>query len=344
MEKQKFPLIVASGSSYEMGYQHGAQASELIEKYLLWIERQTGKSRDVLCRNAMLFQPLIESLSTNLMDEVRGLSEGAKITLEEALLCQARGEAAREVSADGCTAFAVTKSATADGNALAGQNQDLPPEFGDVGIVLHLKPSDGRPRVVMFTFAGQLGYAGMNSNGVAHFANGLYNCPWRPALPHYPLKRIMFEQENLTQCVEVLEAHPACSAGNMVFCSGSGEIADVEIRSDGVSRFFGKNPDILLHTNHYLTDAFQEYEDNTLADSCPRLDRIGELVEARLGEITVDTMKGILADHSGDPAGICRHGEKGMHSVSGYIAEPAKGVLHVRRGHGCLGSWVEYEV
>ncbi|HCR15870.1 MAG TPA: hypothetical protein DIU35_00160, partial [Candidatus Latescibacteria bacterium] len=109
-------------------------------------------------------------------------------------------------------------------------------------------------------------------------------------------------------------------------------------------RFFGKNPDILLHTNHYLTDAFQEYEDNTLADSCPRLDRIGELVEAQLGEITVDTMKGILADHSGDPAGICRHGEKGMHSVSGYIAEPAKGVLHVRRGHGCLGSWVEYEV
>jgi isopenicillin-N N-acyltransferase-like protein len=196
----------------------------------------------------------------------------------------------------------------------------------------------------MFTFAGQLGYSGMNSCGVAHFANGLYNSPWRLALPHYPLKRVMFEQENLEQCVAVLKAHPACSAGNMVFCSGSGEIADVEIRSDGVSQFFGKNPDVLLHTNHYLTDEFVQHEDNTLRDSCPRLDRIGELIGGQMGEITVDTMKTILADHSGDPAGICRHGDKGMHSVSGYIAEPAKGVLHIRRGHGCLGSWQAYEV
>ncbi len=62
------------------------------------------------------------------------------------------------------------------------------------------------------------------------------------------------------------------------------------------------------------------------------------------GEITVDTMKAVLADHQGDPAGICRHGEKGMHSVSGYIAEPARGLLHVRRGHGCLGTWQAYEV
>ena len=344
MSKQTFPLIVASGSSYEMGYAHGAQASDLIARYLLWIERQTGKPRDELCRNALAFQPLIENLSAELMEEIKGLADGAKISLEEALLCQARGEAAHSGSTEGCTAFAVTGSATADGKALAGQNQDLPPEFSDVGIVLHLKPSDGRPRVVMFTFAGQLGYSGMNSLGIAHFANGLYNCPWRLALPHYPLKRVCLEQEDLDQCVDILASHPACSAGNMVFCSGSGEIADVEIRSDGVSRYFGKNPDVLLHTNHYLTEGFLKHEDNTLEDSCPRLDRVGELIEAQMGSITVETMKEVLADHSGDPAGICRHGTKGMHSVSGYIAEPARGVLHIRRGHGCIGSWEEYQV
>jgi hypothetical protein len=55
-------------------------------------------------------------------------------------------------------------------------------------------------------------------------------------------------------------------------------------------------------------------------------------------------MKGLLADHEGDPAGICRHGAASLHSISGYVAEPSQRVLHVRRGHGCLGTWTAYEV
>ncbi len=50
----------------------------------------------------------------------------------------------------------------------------------------------------------------------------------------------------------------------------------------------------------------------------------------------------MLADHEGEPAGICRHGAGGMHTTSGHIAEPQKGRLHIRRGHGCLGSWQTY--
>ena len=47
---QTFRLIEVSGSSYEMGYQHGAQAAELVERYLRWIEKLSGKTRDVLGR------------------------------------------------------------------------------------------------------------------------------------------------------------------------------------------------------------------------------------------------------------------------------------------------------
>ncbi len=89
-----FPLVEVEGSAYEMGYQHGAQAADLVQRYLLWIERLTGKSRDVLCRNAMDFWPLIEHLSTEYAEEVRGLASGAEISLEEAVLCQVRAEAA----------------------------------------------------------------------------------------------------------------------------------------------------------------------------------------------------------------------------------------------------------
>ena len=105
-----------------------------------------------------------------------------------------------------------------------------------------------------------------------------------------------------------------------------------------------EHSDCRLHTNHYLTAPFANYETYSLPDSCPRLDRIRLLIRENWGEITVETLKRILADHHGDPGGICRHGEKNMHSISGYIAEPVKKVLHVRRGHGCLGTWQTYSV
>lgn len=338
-----FPFIEVSGSSYEMGYQHGAQAADLVSLYLLWIEKLTNKPRDLLCRNAMAFLPLIEDLSPALVEEIRGLADGVGISFEEAVLCQARAEAA-QVREGGCTAFAFTGSATADHSPLAGQNQDLEPEFADVAILLRVKPTDGRPRALMFTFAGQLGYAGMNQHGVAHFANALYDFQWRLGLPHYPLKRVILEQPTVEVCIDLVTRYRTCSAGNVVLCDGHGRIADIEVRPEGISRFQDDHPDGILHSNHYLTPQFAGYETNSLPDSLHRLNRMRTLIREAWGTITVETMKTILADHEGNPSGICRHGDRGMHSISGYIAEPAKGLLHVRRGHGCLGTWHAYEI
>jgi hypothetical protein len=343
-----FPLIEVRGSAFEMGYQHGHLAAEMVEKYLVWIEKLTGRPRDVLCRAAVRFLPAMERLSAAYVEEVRGLSEGAGISFEEALLCQARAEAAQahgqQAAKAGCTAFAVRGRATRGGATLAGQNQDLAPEYADVALLVRVVPNDGRPRALMFTFAGQLGYAGMNEHGLAHFANALYDCPWRLGVPHYPLKRVLLEQRTIGDCVSLLRKHPACSAANVVLCSGDGEIADCEVRPEGVEVYDSGDPDCIVHANHYLCEAYTRYETNTLPDSCPRLERMRDLIRGSYGDLTVERMKEILSDHDGDPAAICRHGAERMHSISGYIAEPGAGTLHVRRGHGCTGTWRAYPV
>ena len=130
----------------------------------------------------------------------------------------------------------------------------------------------------------------------------------------------------------------------MIFCFGNGQIADLEIRPEGIAQFTDTHPDSIIHANDYLTPEFLPHETNSLADSCPRRDRMRDLVKEHWGNITVDTMKTLLADHEGDTAAICRHGAIDMISVSGYIAEPSKGLLHVRRGFGCTGTWTAYEV
>ncbi len=278
MKTHAFPYFEVSGTSYEMGYQHGTQACDLVHRYLLWIEKLTGKSRDLLFRNAMAFLPMMQALSPSLVEEVRGLADGAGISFEEAVLCQARAEAAR-VHEGGCTAFAVTGAATADGQTLAGQNQDLEPEYADVAILLHAKPTDGRPRALIFTFAGQLGYSGMNEHGLAHFANALYGPAWELGLPHYVLVRVMLEKRTAAECVELLREHRACSPANKVLCDGQGGIADVEIRPEGISIFSDDNPDWRIHANHYLTPEFAAHETGQLPDSSARLVRMRSLVK-----------------------------------------------------------------
>ncbi len=347
MTGHAFPLIEVQGSSYEMGYQHGVQAAELVRRYISWIEKLTHTPVSVLRKNAMAFRHEMEILSPPFLEEVRGLADGAAISFEEAMLCQVRAESAQVSSGtmEGCSAFAWAGTATAaDGQPLAGQNQDLEPEYADVAILLRVKPADGRPRALMFTFAGQLGYSGMNEHGLTHFANALYDYQWRHGLPHYPLKRVMLEKETVEECVELLERHRTCSAHNVVLCDSLGKIADVEVRPEGIALFEDEHPHLCVHTNHYLTPQFSPFETNSLPDSCPRLARMRVLIVENWGKITVETLKTILADHQNEASGICRHGEKGMHSISGYIAEPAKGVLHVRRGHGCLGTWQTYQV
>ena len=310
LSSHQFPLLEVTGDAYAMGREHGEQLAPLVERYLRLTERLTGLPRDTLCRNAMALLPFIESLSPAYVREVRGLADGAGLSFEEAVLCQCRAEAAH--AADGaCTAFALTGSATRDGRTLAGQNQDLEAEYADVAVLVRARPNDGRPRLLMFTFAAQLGYAGMNEHGV----------------PHYPLKRVALEQRTVGDVVILAQTHRTCSAANLVIADGSGAIGDIEIRPEGVVEYTDRHPDRRLHANHYVTESFAPHETNSLADSCDRLDRMDTLVQERWGNITVDDMKEILADHAGDPGGICRHGAADMHSISGYIAEPEAGVL-----------------
>lgn len=338
-----FPLIEVSGSAYECGRQHGSLGRDLVHDYLQWIEKLTGVTRAELRSNAMRFLPLLEAFNPKYVQEVHGLAEGAGISIEDAMVGQTRAEAARRWDG-GCTAFALTRTATLDGLPLAGQNQDLEPEYSDVAIILKVRPDDGRPAAVMFTFAGQLGYSGINAYGVAQFSNALYNFDWQPGLPHYPLKRTMLEQRTVDECISLLKTNRACSAGNLVIADGTGDIGDVEVRPDEVKVFEDSRPDARLHTNHYLTPGFATYENGFLCDSVPRLARMRQLIDQSWGGITVDTMKAILADHEGTPGAICRHGSQGLQSIAGYIAEPAKRCLHVRRGAGCDGVWSVYSV
>ena len=90
MQTTQFPFIQVSGSPYEMGAQHGEKGKPQID---LFLDLLIGnRDRAALLSRTDTFAPLFEKYVPDLGEEIRGLAEGAKISFQEALLLQIRGE------------------------------------------------------------------------------------------------------------------------------------------------------------------------------------------------------------------------------------------------------------
>ena len=137
----EYPLVVAQGSHQELGRQHGEQASGKIHAHLDVMTSHGRMSRETLCTRALAFQPLFESYCPNLLDEIRGLAEGARIELAEALAVNIRGEF-HQARAEGCTTYVISRSGAANRQMLAGQNSDMTPGVPPLGYGLRVKPAN----------------------------------------------------------------------------------------------------------------------------------------------------------------------------------------------------------
>lgn len=343
-EPDEYPLYKARGSHRELGRQHGEQATRQIRAHIELMCSQQRLSREQLRHRAAQFQPAFDRYCPHLLEEMRGLAEGAAVTFEEAMACNIRGEL-RYAPAEGCTAYVIRRDGTAEGEIIAGQNSDMGPEVLKLAYVLHLQPHN-KPEVLMWTFGGMLGYHGMNSAGVAKFENALGGGPHsRFGLPHYPIVRMMYECDSLEQVFDLLRRMPVEYNVNYVLCDGKGNIADVESTTEGPQILRDQGAGYLVHTNHYLCERFATAEnfEHSLPDSFPRLDRVNSLIKSRYGSIKVDDIKHFLSDHSGYPTSICRH-DRGMRTVASLISEPARRRMHVAVGNPCQHRYVTYSM
>ena len=281
------------------------------------------------------------------LEEVQGIADGARLSFGEAFLLQIRGEIAfTPAPVAGCTAFVLSRDATTTGEIITGQNSDTGWEMGEVAIVLHVTPEKG-PRMLMYTFAGLMGYHGINSEGIGHFANALMGPDWRMGLPHYPLKRRVLESCSLEEVLEVLDQTQVCSAGNYVLGDGQGEILDVELTPEGYETLSGEEG-FIAHTNHFLCQRWIPTEKllEQLPDSKPRYKRIRSLIERDYGSLSVEKMKGFLSDHHDYPTSICRHSMDGkdIETAASIIAEPERGLMHISAGNPCEHEYCMYEL
>ena len=95
-----FRIITISGPPYERGYQYGAQTKEVIDRSLesfhLLVEHHNPQlSRKELYENALQYVPFVEKYDPEIMEEIRGIADGAEKSLEEIMFVNVRAELSR---------------------------------------------------------------------------------------------------------------------------------------------------------------------------------------------------------------------------------------------------------
>lgn len=345
--------IDVPGDGFEAGERYGAACAGLIaahlEMLMTRIGQRLGLDADAVFARTGPYRDATVQAYPLLAAEVDGVARGAGIPAEAAWALQLRAEltVSREDAMPECTSLAVHPPATAEPGTLAAQNVDLPPAYGRLLVCLRRQPTEG-PALLTVTPAGQLGHHGMNTAGVAVFANFLHSAGWRVGVPRYLYTRIVLAEEDRDAAVAAVERTQRAAPRNVLVADPAGA-TNLETTSTDSERL-EHTGGILVHSNHYVS-RLREREESPpalLRNSRRRLDRIRELLRERHGAIDVAAIADALRDRRNVPDAICDlpsdDPAREATTVASSIADVEARRLWVALGPPCDAAYQPYEV
>jgi len=352
-----FPFHRFSGTHREVGRQFGEACRPLVHKHrdlaLARLQARAGVSPHEALERALLYQSYVVKFAAFLDEEIRGVADGAGLTLAEAYLLQLRAElgvptieAVATAESQECTTFAVLSDATADRTPLIGQNADLPAFYKSIAVVMEIR-SDDLPAVLMLAPAGQVSYIGINDRGVGAFANYLTCDGWRMGLPRYFLTRLALTQSSVHDAARLIESVPRASSRNVIMLDGHHQAVDLETTPARVGRIEPRDG-LLAHTNHFISDELLDQErapERDVRNSTIRLRRVRELLEVDRGRLSSDALQPILRDRVCYPDTLCRMpGDDTSDTITfaSVIAQPTLGQAWIAIGPPNQHSYHRY--
>jgi predicted choloylglycine hydrolase len=373
---RKYPaprVVRVKGSPSEMGRQHGRQLSDLLRSYKRSIEsfnERIGLTKERLAEIVALNEEELELNTPELIDELRGIGEGAKMPYGDVLsmyLCPEiisplavvhRGYYMEHLQE--CTAFAALNEATVDRLPLLAQTRDDSPEGVQFRIVVIATPRDGNSYVAHSRPTVNGGY-GVNSKGVTIAAPTVHvldsvnaiNSGRPSGTTDCTLTKLVMEKcGSVDEAMKYVDSKPGgYKALNVLVVDEKGGIAKVERSYTSVKRISEDAScpmnSVMAATNHFVSRKTRNLGpsgEKEYASSCRRYERIMELLTSEARRISLNKFKSFARDHVNGPSdlSICRHGEDTC-TNSAFIAEPAKRRLHVLTGTPCQNSFVTHE-
>lgn len=323
-----FPFISVSGPPYERGRQHGqAQAARVRASAAMYGDslQRLGFSGERASELIQQFATHIEAFGEHYLEEMRGIADGAGLSLEQVVMINARTEvmaqarrlsgndesaAVAEDPTDGCTGAVILPQRTRDGQLIHGQNWDWRADCAETAIVMRVRRDDG-PDFITFVEAGGLARSGFNAAGIAITANYLrsdrdYS---QTGVPLALIRRKVLEQAHFAVAIRAVATTPKSCSNNMMLSHVDGVCLDFECAPDE-SFLLSASDGLLVHANHFVsTAALSKLRDTGLADSpCSsyRDLRVRQLLDAAGPHLAPEDLKHALFDDFGTPYSVCR--------------------------------------
>ena len=345
----RYRHIEVSGPPHELGRQIGEAARDEIRGFAAIALERVNKTVCVSRARALDISrrsmDCAAAYAPDMLDELRGMSEGAGVALDELMLLQVRNQLCLEEDA-ACTAFAVAPKRSAEGRAMVAQNWDNDPALDPFTIVLTRRPA-GKPALMNITQAGLIAYIGCNDAGLGVCMNTL-PAPSRPVgVPHYFAVRAIYEQTSLSGAVAAVRRADRAIPGNILLATPQGP-ADLELTLGHVHVL--RDDELVVHTNHCLHPELAPInrEFPELIESGPRYCRVEQLLGSER-RVSMAHVQEALRDHDRHPYSICRHANDHPQtgfwtSVFSVVIEPDRGRMHISRGNPCAAPYETYSL
>lgn len=319
--------------------------------------------------------PAIERWTPSLLEEVRGIGEGAALDFETIFSWQLLDELgwyinyiflprlrgyspAQDDPGFQCSSFGIS---SVDGRpAILAQNWDSHILLDGSQALLHIRyPANGL-EIYSIAAIGRIGPFGLNNRGIGLCLNSLNEFVNFSAsgLPVVFLSRGVLEQPDYRSAVSFLRQAPHAT-GQAYALGGPGEVGVYECSANQVTQYLPVGGDAwIVHTNHPLVNldlripldqledqppAFKAERKEKEANSFTRFANISSRMAQAQSFVTVETIQRIACSHDSSAYPVCRHPRQDslITTMFGMIMElTTPPVLHIAPGRPCESGFI----
>lgn len=303
--------IHCSGTPYEIGVTHGKAAKSKVHgsisaynTYFAWTAGLDWSRAEVI---ALQFEPSISSKWPSYLEEIRGIADGAEVSLASILALNVRTEIAfglmkEDTPTDGCT----TLSWRTEGGSWLAQNWDwIVEQKGNlVNVTIEQR---GKPAIKMITEAGIIGKIGLNEKGVGVALNAIRARGMDASrLPVHLGLRMVLESGSAKEAENRLREFGIASACSIGIADAQEGGFALECSYKGFSKVGRDDEGRMFHSNHFLVKQEGVFDSRKPTDTLQRIARIEELAARIKGDVTFEKLLEVFKDEKGYPGSICR--------------------------------------
>lgn len=312
----KLRVIELRGTPYARGRTHGQslkpEIQELVKRWKSEIEKAYSVPATTYIQKLLEvsdFKPSIERWTPGLLEEVRGIADGAGIDFNTMYVFQLIDETwvmGPDLGLAKCTTIGARRRGPLP--AFVAQTLDIPGYYHGFQTVLRIEGNDEEPGALIFTIPGVVAANGLNDRSVGVCVNAVTQLAHSAkGLPVDFTIRGILRQKTYRDAVRFLKEIQAAAPQNYVI-GGPMEVASFERSASGMVEFIPfDGAELTYHTNHPMVndDLNPRFIEGlkkrgmtleAYRARCPRFRFLGEIFKDNAAALDLAVLKRVFAD------------------------------------------------